>query len=321
MSSALPIIDFSPFHNGNRAARQKVADQISTACRYDGFFYLTGHRLEADTIAQAFVAAARFFDLPIAEKESIGVGNSPCHRGWYGMGEEVLDGQNQPQGDFKEGLKIGRDLPLDHPLVQAATPLHGPNQWPDLPGWRDTMQACYAACEGLSRQLICAFALSLDLREDYFDRWLSAPMATLSPLRYPPATDPDQTALGASAHTDFGCLTLLVQQDVAGLEILDKSGLWQSVPLRENALVVNIGDMLARWTNNLYASTRHRVVNRSGRIRHSMAFFFDPDAAADLSPLPGCLMAGATPHYENATCMSHLLQKIDESFAYRKISK
>jgi isopenicillin N synthase-like dioxygenase len=160
------------------------------------------------------------------------------------------------------------------------------------------------------------FALSLGLADDYFAQYLSLPMATLGPLYYPPRGD--EAGLSAGAHTDFGCLTLLAQQEIEGLEVLSKQGDWQVVPVRDDALVVNIGDMLARWTNDLYASTQHRVVNRSDKPRYSMAFFFDPDPDADLTPLPGCLASGATPHYSPATCLSHLLQKIEESFAYRQ---
>jgi len=222
---------------------------------------------------------------------------------------------------MKEGLKIGRDLAPDHALVQARTPLHGPNQWPDEwsegAAFKAAMQAGYAACEHLSRRLMAAFALSLGLDEGHFEPFLRLPMATLSPIRYPAHSAPE-TALGAAAHTDFGCLTLLWQRDVAGLQIQDNDGTWHAVPCAPDLVTVNIGDMMARWTNNLYASTRHRVVNQSGETRHSMAFFFDPDHDADLSPLPGCLAEGETPHFPRATCLEHLLMKINASFAYRQ---
>ena len=124
--------------------------------------------------------------------------------------------------------------------------------------------------------------------------------------------------LGAGAHTDFGCLTLLLQCDEAGLEVRSPHGEWMAIPASREHLVVNIGDMMARWTNDRYASTRHRVVNRSGKTRHSMAYFFDPDATADLSPLPNCLREGEGRHYEDATALEHLLMKIEQSFEYRQ---
>ncbi len=311
----VPVIDFAGFADGAPGARQSVADAIGAACRDTGFFVLANHGLERRVSDAAFDAAAAFFDLPVAEKQKISIDQSPCHRGWYGLGGEVLDARTQPAGDMKEGLKIGRDLPLDHPMVVAQTPLHGPNQWPDNADFIAIMKACYAACETLSRQIMQAFALSLGLADDYFAPMLKLPMATLSPLRYPPQNGAD---IGAGAHTDFGCLTLLLQRDEAGLEIQLPDGDWLALPCAPQQIIVNIGDMMARWSNNRYASTRHRVVNKSGRARHSMAFFFDPDADADLSPLPGCLAAGDTPHFPPASCLEHLLMKIDASFAYRQ---
>lgn len=312
----LPIIDFAAFGDGTTAQKRHIGALIGAACRETGFFMLANHRLDETIKNAAFAAAHDFFDRTAEEKAAIAIEKSACHRGWYGPGGEVLDAAKQPQGDMKEGLKIGRDLPADHILVQQGTPLHGPNQWPRQDGFKDAMLAAYTACETLSRQLMAAFALSLDLPETHFDACLTLPMATLSPLRYPP--HPSESTLGAGAHTDFGCLTLLLQHDVAGLEIQQPDGSWLRVPCDPSLIVVNIGDMMARWTNNLYASTRHRVINRSAQTRHSMAFFFDPDAAADLGPLPGCLADGDKAAYPSATCLQHLLMKIEASFAYRQ---
>lgn len=313
----LPIIDFAAFADGTDEARRAIADQIGAACRRDGFFALKNHRLETATIEAGFAMAKAFFDLSEAEKSAIAIDRSACHRGWFGHGQEVLDKAKQPQGDAKEGLKIGRDLGPDHARVQAGLPLHGPNQWPTesgaLIGFRARLQALYNASEVLSRQLMQAFALSLDLPHSYFDHWLDEPMATLAPLRYPPMRDPlDEAALSAGAHTDFGCLTLLFQHDEAGLEISTQDGGWQRVPMMRDAVVVNIGDMMARWTGGRYASTVHRVVNRTDRVRHSMAYFFDPDPDAELAALPGCTADGGAP----LTALQHLLNKISDSFEY-----
>ncbi|MGB0479168.1 MAG: isopenicillin N synthase family dioxygenase, partial [Parvibaculales bacterium] len=273
------MIDFAGFTGSSSdAARQRaIAAKIGAACRESGFFALTNHPINAGLIDDAFAMAQNFFDLSEDKKREIAIERSPCHRGWFAHGGEVLDRTKQPQGDYKEGLKIGRDLPPDHASVKAALPLHGANQYPHesgaLVGFRKHMDTLYGACEALSRHLMQAFALSLDLPPDHFDRWLSEPMATLSPLRYPPMQKAEE--LSAGAHSDFGCLTLLFQHDVAGLEIKTKKG-WQDVPLLDGAIIVNIGDMMEHWTGGLYPSTVHRVVNRSQVIRHSMAYFFDP---------------------------------------------
>lgn len=325
MDTALPLIDFADFADGARARRAHIAAEIGAACRKDGFFALANHGIDQGDIDAAFTMAQRFFDLPEAEKAAISIDRSPCHRGWFGRGAEVLDKAAQPQGDDKEGLKIGRDLPPDHARVLAGLPLHGPNQWPQeagaLIGFREAMETLYAACEALSRRLMQAFALSLALPDDYFDRWLSEPMATLGPLRYPPMSEPQE--LSAGAHTDFGCLTLLFQHDVPGLEIEKADGTWQKVPLMPAHVVVNIGDMMQHWTGGHYASTVHRVINRSDTTRHSMAYFFDPDPQAELATLPGCAPAKgfdapATPLTKPLTALEHLLTKIGDSFEYRE---
>lgn len=312
----VPVIDFAGFLSGDAAAKAATAKAINKVCRETGFFMLAHHGLDAGVIDTAFRAANAFFDLPEAEKQKISIEHSPYHRGWYGHGGEVLDGARQPAGDYKEGVKIGRDLPLDHPMVKAGTPLHGPNQWPGDTGFKTAMQDAYQACEALSHRLMGAFALSLGLAEDHFAPLLTLPMATLSPIRYPAPRKADE--LGAGAHTDFGCLTLLLQRDEAGLEIELADGDWLHVPCARDHVTVNIGDMMARWTNNLYASTRHRVINKGTGTRHSMAFFFDPNADAELSPLPGCVAEGEAPLFAPASCLSHLLAKIDASFEYRK---
>src|SRR5262245_4885496 len=184
----IPVIDFGPFLKGGPVERKAVARQIGEACRNIGFFYLVNHGVPAALVARTFAEARRFFDLPLERKREIAIEKSPCHRGYFAMGGENLDPKKQRYaGDLKEGIKIGRDLASDHPLVTAGTPLHGPDQWPTgLTGWRETMQASYDALVLLGRRLMHAFALALELPEGYFDRWLTGPMATLGPLHYPP---------------------------------------------------------------------------------------------------------------------------------------
>ncbi len=308
----LPLLDFDALNAGDASRTEKFVRDLDAACRMHGFFCLINHGID---FAPAFAAAKTFFDLPLSEKEKIAITRSSCHRGWFRHGEEVLDPHHNPQGDYKEGIKIGNDCDRHHPRVKAGLPLHGPNQWPAIAQWKPTMQACYDACVHVGRRLMHAFARALDAPPDYFDRWLSDPMATLSPLRYPPQY---HTQIGAGAHTDFGCLTLLAQYDAPGLQIETAPDAWIDIPFISDAVIINIGDMMARWSNDRYCSTRHRVINRSGRVRHSMAFFFDPDPEADLSALPNCIAPGEVPHYPPATCLEHLLHKIDESFSYMK---
>jgi isopenicillin N synthase-like dioxygenase len=314
----IPIIDMAPFLHGDAASRREVASRIGAAARGIGFFYIINHGVPDGLVAQVYAEAKRFFDLPVARKAEIAIEKSACHRGWFMVGGENLDPAKQKTGDLKEGIKIGRDLPPEHPLVQSGTPLHGPNQWPSgLPGWRDTMQTYYDAMEALGREMLHAFALALDLDETYFDNWLTAPMTTLGPLHYPPQTGHvTEAQLGAGAHTDYGCLTMLAQDDSGGLQVRNAAKRWIDAPPIPGSFVVNIGDMMERWTNGVFTSTLHRVINVSGRERYSLPYFFDPDFSAPVVCLESCKGDGAK--FPPTTAGQHLLDMINASFAYHK---
>ena len=318
---AVPVIDLGGFLTGTPAERKQVARQIGEACRNIGFFYIVNHGVPAELRASVFAEAKRFFDSPLERKLEIDIERSACHRGYFKLGGENLDPAKQKQGgDLKEGIKIGRDLSPDHPLVRAGIPLHGPDQWPSgLPGWRDVMQAYYDRLCDLGRTLMRAFALSLALPEDRFEGLLTLPMATLGPLRYPPHPGPvTEARLGAGAHSDFGCLTILAQDDAGGLQVRDRAGRWIDAPAMPGTFVVNVGDMMARWTNDRFASTPHRVINRSGGARYSLPFFYDPDHDAPVACLDTCQGPDNPPRYAPTTGLRHLLDRIEETFDYRK---
>lgn len=322
--SAIPVIDVAALQAGDLAARQATAEQIVTACREVGFFYVKNHGISEQQVATTFAAARQFFALPSARKQAIAIEQSPCHRGYFALGGENLDPlRQQGAGDLKEGIKIGRDLPPDHPRVQAGTPLHGPNQWPsDWPGWRETMQDYYMACQQLGLRLMRALALALDLPEHYFDAYLREPMATLGPLHYPPQSGSiTEAQIGAGAHTDFGCLTLLAQDTSGGLQIRNLAGEWLDAPPIPGTLVVNIGDMLARWTNDQLRSTLHRVINRSGGERYSLPFFYDPEFDTPLACLETCTGSDNPPRYPPTTAGQYLLDRINETFAYHRAAE
>ncbi|WP_422367198.1 isopenicillin N synthase family dioxygenase [Pelagibius sp.] len=317
----IPVIDFGPFLTGDLAARQAVAREIGSACRNIGFFYLANHGISPALRERTFAEAKRFFDQPLAAKMAVDIEKSPCHRGYFKMGGENLDPEKQTEaGDLKEGIKIGRDLAADHALVRTGLPLHGANLWPeDLPGWQGAMQSYFDALTGLGRQIMHAFALSLDLDECHFDRDLTDPMATLGPLHYPPQQGSiTEKQIGAGAHTDFGCLTILAQDMNGGLQVKNAAGTWIDAPPLADAFVINIGDMMARWTNDLFASTQHRVVNVSGKERYSIPFFFDPNYMARVEALPSCVGPGRPAKFKPTTSGQHLLDMINATFDYHR---
>lgn len=316
----IPVIDIGPLRHGPAEAHARTVAQIGGACRNIGFFYAVNHGVDPGLIARVYAETARFFAQPEAKKAEIAIENSACHRGWFRIGGENLDPAKQKNsGDLKEGIKIGRDLSPDHPLVTAGTPLHGPNQWPDQPGFRETMAEYYAEMEALGRVLLSAFAEALGVGPKFFDNWLSAPMTTLGPLHYPPQTGHiTEARIGAGAHTDYGCLTMLSQDDAGGLQVRNAAGIWIDAPPIPGSFVVNIGDMMERWTNGVFTSTLHRVVNISAKDRYSLPYFFDPDFFAPVECLQTCLQPGEAPKYAPTTAGKHLLDMINASFEYHK---
>ena len=320
----IPVIDIGPFLHGDAACVAQVAAKIGSACRDIGFFYIINHDVPAALIDRVYAQAKRFFDQSDAAKAAIAIEKSNVHRGYFKIGGENLDPAKQKaDGDLKEGIKIGRDLSASHPLVQAGTPLHGPNQWPpNLPGWRETMQEYYDVMERLGRQLMRAFALALGLDEKYFEHWLNTPMTTLGPLHYPPQKGQvTEAQIGAGAHTDYGLFTMLAQDAAGGLQVRNARGAWIDAPPVPASFVVNIGDMMERWTNAVFTSTLHRVVNVSGLERYSLPYFFDPDFNAEVVCLQTCLAPGEAPKYPPTTSGQHLLDMINSSFAYHKEKK
>ena len=194
------------------------------------------------------------------------------NRGYDGIGRQVLDAK--VGGDRKESVLYGVELAPDHPYVLAGLPNHVPNPWPPgLPGWRETVQAYYAAMDRLSRTLLKGLALSLKLPWDFFEPAFELPMSSVRLLHYPSHLTPTRREMGAAAHTDWGLITLLAQDETGGLEIQLPSGEWIAGKPVPNAFIVNMGDMMARWTNDYYRSTPHRVMNRSPKDRYRSPSF------------------------------------------------
>ncbi len=305
--SSLPIIDISGLAGTRPADRLAVARELRRACLEKGFFYVRNHGIPEDLVTRVFSESRKFFALPLTEKEAIDKKRSPANRGYEALRAQTLESGAPP--DLKEGFYIGPDHAPDDPRTLAGKFNHGPNQWPvSLPSFRDTMSAYFAGLLELGERLMRGLALSLDLPEDRFRTFCTEPMATLRLLHYPPRRpDGDPHERGAGAHTDFGGLTLLRQDDVGGLQVWDQESRgWSHAAPVPGTFVVNLGDMIARWTNGLYRSTRHRVVNTSGRERYSVPFFYVGNYDEEVSCLPTCLQPGEAPKYPPITVEAHL---------------
>ena len=300
----IPVLDWRRFADDPDG----FARELGRACRGPGFFLLKGHGIAGNLIDQVFAQSAAFFALPEAEKAPLSILNNPHNRGWAAQGTEALD-ETSGQVDRKQAFNIGLDLAADDPRVLAGEPFRGVNVWPELPGFRDVTLRYYAEVWALGVALHKALARDLDLPEDYFAPSFDAPLAILRLLSYPAASG-QEGEIGAGAHTDYGSITLLMTDGEAGLQVRPRGGDWTDVPHVEGAFVVNIGDCLMRWTNDIYVSTPHRVLPPQ-RARQSIAFFLDPNPDADIRALPGT----GTPKYEPVTGAEYLRMRLDATYA------
>lgn len=313
----IPIIDVSGLDDGSPEALARVAGDIGAAARGIGFFALTGHGLAEARLAAIFAASRALFALPLAEKEALAIERAGNNRGWVRLGGESLD-PGRP-ADLKEAFNIGLELPADDPEILSGRPFRGPNVWPAVPGFRETVLDYFGAVWRLGRALHQAVAVDLGLPHGFFEDKLDRPLATLRLLRYPPApADAPAGAFGAGEHTDYGNLTLLLTDDAGGLEVRTRQGDWIAPPTVPGALIVNIGDCLMRWTNDVYVSTPHRVVHRAPRERLSVAFFLDPNPDAVVAALPGCTGPGHPARYPPVTGADYLSQRLDATYAHRR---
>lgn len=295
--SSLPLIDVSALVAGS-AAREAVAAQIGAACRAHGFFYVTGHGVDAALVKRLEDLSHRFFDLPeeIKMQWRMALGGR-AWRGYFPLGGELTSGRP----DWKEGLYLGTELPATHPLVQAKTPVHGPNLFPDVPDFRATILEYMAAVTQLGHRLMEGIALSLGLEADYFAaRYTADPLILFRLFNYPSQPVPEglDVQWGVGEHTDYGLLTILHQDHIGGLAVHTPDG-WIDAPPVAGSFVCNIGDMLDRMTGGLYKSTPHRVKrNTSGHDRLSFPLFFDPNFEARVQRIEG--LAGAEARDDSA---------------------
>ncbi|PLX36332.1 MAG: isopenicillin N synthase family oxygenase [Hyphomicrobiales bacterium] len=313
--AALPVIDVADLSSSDPEKRKAVGRQIRAACVSSGFLYCVGHGIPQGLREAAFAEVRNFFEQPLETKMRVDKAKSFCNRGYETLGGQTLQPGAKP--DLKEGYYIGLELSDDDQRVVARRFNRGPNQWPaDLPGFKPVMNAWFAALLDLSERLMRGIALSLDLEEDHFAGFCRDPLAILRLLHYPPHPPAaDEGLLGAGAHTDFGGLTLLAQDDSGGLQVWDNDNeVWLDAPPIPGAFVVNLGDMIARWTNDRYRSTLHRVINVSGGDRYSIPFFFSGNPDFEVACIETCLEPGKAPKYPPIKVEEHLMDMYRKTY-------
>ena len=288
----IPLIDVSCLAKKDKQAMRATADQIRTACERIGFFYIVNHGVPEQVIEGVFRESRRFFDQPASFKQRL-VFNE-INRGYKAPGNIAIPGYLP---DLKEVLDLGVDLPADHPDVVSGKPLHGPNQWPPLPGFRETLMTYYQEASKVGYEMLRLFALALDLDEQFFLPSHDNAMITWRIMRYF-AEHNTAGQYGTAPHTDFGTITLLAQGNQGGLEVYSREKEWIRAPHISGSLVVNIGDLMACWTNDRFTSTAHRVLNQSGQDRYSIPMFYNPAFDTVAECLPTCCDESNPPRYE-----------------------
>lgn len=286
--SAVPVLDVRALLDnapGTEASAKEVAVEIAKACREHGFFCIVGHGVPEQLRSRIEVRSREFFARPMDEKMRVAMSlGGRAWRGYFPVGGELTYGKP----DRKEGLYFGAELGPDHPEVRAGTPLHGANLFPsDLPGFREDVLEYIGRLTDLGHALMRGLSIGLGFEADHFANLYTAdPFVLFRIFHYPAQPVNDTDTWGVGAHTDYGVLTLLWQDDCGGLEV-HASGNWVSVPPLSGAFVCNIGDMLERMSGGVFRSTPHRVRNVSGRDRLSLPFFFDPNFRAPVAGMPG----------------------------------
>lgn len=316
--TGLPVIDMGTYRAGDPAAKSRLLAEIAAKSGALGFFYLVNHGAPDALLEGQLDWTRRFFALPLEEKLRVDFRNVPVGRGYEPMALQTLQPGAQP--DQKEAFSLGREPAPDHRPSRETAPFEGPNLWPrntsgfDGQAFRIQMEIYRDAMIGLGGELAGLIAASLDLPETYFADALAEPNANVRLLHYPTlAANPEAGRFGCGAHTDWGLLTILLQDDCGGLEIETEDGWLRAAPV-PGALIVNLGDMMVRLTAGRYASNVHRVVNTApDRNRYSVATFLNPHAFYQVACVPTCIPPGGAP--EPITFADHIQDMVRKTYA------
>ena len=310
-ASSIPVIDMGPLRD--KSDPRRVARQLCRASQDLGFIYVKNHGIAESLISETRASAMEFFRLEDDEKQV--VSKTTKHRGYIKIGAAKMQGD--ARSDYKESFIFGDDSPevsiSDHLLS-------GSNIWPRRPvSFSQLANDYFEAVQNVAVCLMRGFAIGLDLDEEFFLQSNDKPLSRASFTYYPPQSEAmGSSQFGVSPHTDFGVLTVLCQDNVGGLQVQGLDGQWFAVPPIEGTLVVNVGDLLARWTHNQYHSTQHRVINSSGKERLSLVLAYDPNPETVIDPRQVITsdVASEVDFPEPITCGDYLNWRFNKSFNY-----
>ena len=301
VSEEIPVIDFAPFRKGNSSQRNAIAAEIYRACHKIGFMYLKHPGIDSDLVAETIARSRAFFNLPLAQKNKLAWSDKFSNRGYVGVGRERLD--DSKLGDLKEAYNIGSES----------------DEWLEENGYfGQTILDFFSACNAVAMNLCEAMAIALGLDESFFadkhDRYDN----TLRLLHYPPIEQIPSLQQLRAEHSDYGSFTLLFQDAVGGLEVRNAQGKWIEAPFIPETVLVNTGDLMQRWTNHIFCSTKHRVRipqdQKAKQPRYSIAFFCHPNHDTEISCLKTCQSVEHPPLYSPITAGDYLLSRLQATY-------
>lgn len=321
----IPVLDIGRFLAGEPGAATALAGEVARTCEDTGFLVVANHGVPQALPDRVFAAAAEFFAQPEAEKLALKIGE--LNIGYLPFGGQTV--RHSPvnrntRPNFSESFYITRDRGPDHPDIVGKKRLIGLNRWPaEMPEFRAAALAYYAAMEAMTTRLVPLFALALGLPSDYFAAAFAEPNCTIRLIHYPPQPDPsdpklEENKFGFAPHTDNNFITFLAQSALPGLEVRTAEGEWIRPPAVPGTFVVNTGAMLARYSNDRFPATPHRVINRNDASRYAIPFFLGPNHDVVVAPVATCIGPDNPPKYEPITPGDFNERLLTLNFAHRR---
>ncbi|MBV8119493.1 MAG: isopenicillin N synthase family oxygenase [Alphaproteobacteria bacterium] len=317
----IPIIDFGPYFAREKGALARLAGELDHACCNIGFFYALNHGVPDALVERAFTASRRFFALPLAQKLALKLNDNNIGYLPFNASVQAASAVHKAtRPNLNESFFVSHDRGPDHPDVIAGTPLRGQNQWPaEIPSLSDDMMAYFAALGAMCDRMLPPFAVALDMPADSFAAYFAGEAhANLRFLHYPPQEETEDNVFGQGPHTDNSFMTALARTDVPGLAVRLPSGEWFPPPVIPGTFLINLGNIMRRWSNDRLLSTPHGVLNDSGTDRYSIAYFHSPNPDRVIECLPSCVSSDNPPHYPPAVFRDLVLEFYRANYFHQK---
>ncbi len=320
-ANQIPIIDYGPYFAGVPGALEKVAQDVKYASENIGFFYALNHGVPEATIDAAFAASRRFHALPMEAKRAISL--NEANIGYLAPNTSVQAASTVHKAtrpNLNESFFIGHDRGPNHPDVLGGITLRGQNQWPaSLPDIRTPMVAYASAMDTLCNRMLAPFAVALGMpAETFAPLFANEAHITCRFLHYPPQDPMEENQFGQAPHTDNSFMTALARTDVPGLAVRLPSGEWFPPPIIPGTFLINLGNMMRRFSNDHFLATPHGVLNESGTDRYSIAYFHSPNPSSCIAPLPSCVSADDPAHYEPAIYRDLIMEFFRANYFHQK---